>query len=251
MLAVAASGFRNLIIASPNAASVGGNNNTVRGTGDIYFESTAMVLVLIPLGLVAVRFVFAQMKARRSGPAPRPWLAAVPAVLVIAIVGALIATSPGRVGMAFDRFGEVTEDARAYIWDDASYSASRYFPVGSGMGTFDDVFQLDESLENMTPKRAGRAHNDYLEVAIEAGLPGILLIAGWLALLAWLSWCARHSRDRWIAWSGAAVLLAIALQSITDYPLRNHAMLALAGFAFVVLVRFGSVGVETREGERP
>ena len=151
--------------------------------------------------------------------------------------------------MAFDRFGETSEDARAYIWDDAAYSTKRYFPVGSGMGTFDEVFQLDESLENMTLRRAGRAHNDYLEVAIEAGLPGIALIAGWLALLAWFSWQARHSRDRWIAWSGAAILLVIALQSITDYPLRNHSMLALAGFALVVLGRFGVVGRENNEGE--
>ena len=35
----------------------------------------------------------------------------------------------------------------------------------------------------MSVKRAGRAHNDYLEVAIEAGLPGIILIGAWLALI--------------------------------------------------------------------
>ena len=88
--------------------------------------------------------------------------------------------------MATDRFAGSTEDARLYLWDDAVYAAERYFPVGSGMGTFDDVFQIDESLENMSVKRAGRAHNDYLEVAIEAGLPGIILIGAWLALLVWL-----------------------------------------------------------------
>ena len=152
--------------------------------------------------------------------------------------------------MAFDRFGQTTEDARAYIWEDAAYSAQRYFPVGSGMGTFDEVFQLDESLENMTLRRAGRAHNDYLEVAIEAGLPGILLVICWLALVAWLSWQARQSRDRWIAWSGSAILLAVALQSITDYPLRNHSMLAVAAFAFVVLARFSAVGRASDEGDQ-
>lgn len=210
---------------------------------------TAIVLALIPLGLVALRFGLAQLRARRGDAPSRPWLAAIPAVIVIAVVAALIVTSPGRVGMAFDRFGDTTEDARAYIWDDAAYSAQRYFPVGSGMGTFDEVFQLDESLENMTLRRAGRAHNDYLEVAIEAGLPGIALIVGWLAMIAWMSWQARHSRDRWIAWSGGAILLAVALQSITDYPLRNHSMLAVAALAFVILARFGAIGRDAENGE--
>ena len=109
------------------------------------------------------------------------------------------------------------------------------------MGTFDDVFQVDESLENMTLRRAGRAHNDYIEVTIEAGLPGLLLVAGWLVLLFWLSWRARSSPERWIAWSGALILLAIALQSITDYPLRNLSLLTLASYALLLLARFGAV----------
>ena len=32
-------------------------------------------------------------------------------------------------------------------------------------------------------------------------------------------------------------LLAIALQSVTDYPLRNQTILALAAFALLLLVR--------------
>jgi O-antigen ligase len=161
-------------------------------------------------------------------------------ILGIAAIGALLTLAPGRVGDTMQRF-ENDNNPRAYIWEDATYSANRFWPMGAGMGTFDEVFQVDESLENMTLRRAGRAHNDYLEVAIEAGLPGLALIAAWVALLAWLSWRARLSRDRWIAWSGALILLAIALQSITDYPLRNQSMLAVGSFALLVLARFGSL----------
>ncbi|MEO0698675.1 MAG: hypothetical protein AAFY81_03040, partial [Pseudomonadota bacterium] len=107
-----------------------------------------------------------------------------------------------------------------------------------------------EALENITSRRAGRAHNDYIEVAIEAGLPGLLVIAGWLCTLAWLSWKARSSPQRWIAWSGSAILLAIALQSITDYPLRNQTMLAVGAFALLLLGRFSHAS-KPREGAAP
>ena len=169
-----------------------------------------------------------------------------PAVLVIGAVATLGIAAPGRVGDVIERFDGEGEDARAYIWEDAVYSVDRFWPVGAGTGTFDDVFQIDESLENLTPRTAGRAHNDYLEVAIEAGVPGLALIATWLMLLSWLAWKARRSRDRWIAWSGGVVLLAIALQSVTDYPLRNQSVLAFAAFALVLLARFGKSPEETR-----
>jgi O-antigen ligase len=92
----------------------------------------------------------------------------------------------------------------------------------------------------MTKRRAGRAHSDYLELAIEAGLPGLLIVTAWLAFLAWLAWRVRLSRLRWFAWANAAFLLVIALQSITDYPLRNQALLAVAGFALLGLARVGA-----------
>jgi len=66
---------------------------------------------------------------------------------------------------------------------------------------------------------------------------GLLVAAGWLVLAAWLSWQARRSSQRWAAWAGSGFLLAIALQSITDYPLRNQTILAFAGFALLLLAR--------------
>ncbi|MEP3421286.1 MAG: O-antigen ligase family protein [Erythrobacter sp.] len=212
---------------------------------------TALVLALIPMGLVVLRMILFQRAARRAGHVRSNrsiWITIAPIAVLIAIFGAVLIAAPGRIGDVAERF-ERTEDARSYIWEDAAYSADRYWPVGSGMGTFDDVFQVDESLENMTLRRAGRAHNDYLEVAIEAGVPGLLLIAGWLILLIWLSWRARNSHDRWIAWSGATILFAIALQSVTDYPLRNMAILTFASFALLILVRFGAPNGHERPQE--
>lgn len=171
--------------------------------------------------------------------------------LALGALASVAVMAPGRLADVAERFQDDRTDARVYIWEDAAYSAGRFWPVGSGMGTFDDVFQVDESLENITLRRAGRAHNDYLEVAIEAGLAGLALIAAWLAFLAWASWRARLSQDRWIAWSGAIALGAIALQSVTDYPLRNQSMLAVAAFALVILLKFGGHERGREKGVNP
>lgn len=210
---------------------------------------TALVLAMIPLGLAGLRMLLVYRKGDAIIGHRRGWFVLIPTLLIVALLGAVLITSPGRVGMVMERFEGSSGDARVHIWEDSAYAASRYWPVGSGMGTFDDVFQIDESLENMSVKRAGRAHNDYLEIAIEAGVPGIALVAGWLVILVWLAWRARRSPDRWIAWSGAAILAVIALQSITDYPLRNQTMLALGSFGLLLLARFGKHDEDARMGE--
>lgn len=214
---------------------------------------TAVVLAIIPAALGLLR-AFAGWRAM-AAPSPtaptrtasrRPLAALLAAIALGAVAaGALFTFAPGRVGDILERF-EAQDDPRRFIWDDAAYSASRYWPVGSGMGTFDEVFQIDESLENMAQRRAGRAHNDFLELAIEAGFAGIAIAACWLLLAAWYAWKARTSSLRWAAWGGAAILLAIGLQSITDYPLRNQAMLAAASFALLLLARIVSVPPEER-----
>lgn len=209
---------------------------------------TALVLAMLPVAALCVRLIGEQMSAARAGStrgvaAPsgkKGWAIAGAVFLTLGAVASIGLVAPGRVGEVMERFQSDRTDARTYIWEDASYAATRYWPVGAGIGTFDDVFQADESLENITQRRAGRAHNDYIEITIEAGALGLALVAGWLVLLVWLSWRARVHKDKWIAWSGAITLWAIALQSITDYPLRNQTLLALAGFALVILIRFSS-----------
>ncbi len=202
---------------------------------------TAFVLTAIPIVLGLIRAYSHARMSKPAGPS-RSWLARPATALLGSVVllavaaSALVVAAPGRLGQTLERFENI-EEARLYIWEDATYAIDRYWPLGSGMGTFEDVFQVDESLENLTRRRAGRAHNDYLEIAIEAGVPGIALIAFWALFIAYCTWRARQSHYRWLGWSGSAFLLAVALQSITDYPLRNQTLLALAGFATLVLVR--------------
>lgn len=204
---------------------------------------TGLVLLALPLGLALFKTVAGWTDRRRGaagGNAGRRMLVAGLAVATVLVgTAAVSAALPhSRLDTVLARFDKSGEQ-RPAIWEDARFSAQRFWPVGAGMGTFDEVFQVDESLENITPRRAGRAHNDYLEIAIEAGAAGFVVIGLWALWILWATWSAVGSTvgpaQRWRALSGTGILLAVALQSLLDYPLRNQTMLCLAAFAVVLL----------------
>lgn len=207
------------------------------GVGVVLTQSrTGLVLLAIPLALGAVHFASLRFAAAKPGadrqPVGRMLLIAGLALVAIASFATMMGNT--RLDGVLARF-ENTEDQRTLIWDDAQVTARRYWPVGAGMATFDEVFQADESLENISPRRAGRAHNDYLELAIEAGVIGLALLAGWVLWIMIAGVRAMSSAQRWPALSGAGILLAIGLQSVLDYPLRNQTMLCLAALAIALL----------------
>jgi O-antigen ligase len=195
---------------------------------------TGIALLALPFALTALRM----LSAKRRKPDRK--LFALGGIAVAGLISIAVTMLPGsRIETALDRFAG-GDGYRTQIWEDAAYSAERFWPVGAGMGAFDEVIQIDESLEHISPRTAGRAHNEYIELAIEGGVFALVLLALWFIWVIWLIWRARRSPDRWLAWSGGAILLAFALQSLTDYPLRNLAMLANAALATVLLVRFSA-----------
>ncbi len=196
---------------------------------------SGMVLLVLAAGFAAMRAGFAIFVRRGEGDAPPGWLAGVAAavLVLVAVLGSM--TMGGRAADALDRFGD-TETDRPEMWEDAAFAARGYWPVGSGMGTFDEVFQLHESLEYITPRRAGRAHSDVIEIVIEAGAFGAALAIGWLV------WCAQAALRatphwRWTALGAGTGVLMLLLQSLLDYPLRNQTLLCLAAVLVVLLAR--------------
>ena len=224
---------------------------------------TGLVLLALPLGLFMLRIGVALLQARKakvSGRAPAQAdpasrnvaIAAISALALVVLAIGTVGLSPvagdSRISTTLARFSK-TEDQRAEIWDDARYSAERYWWAGSGMGTFDEVFQADEALENVSPRRAGRAHNDYLEIAIESGIFGLAIIAGWALWIMFASFRALRRPDPWPALSGLGILTSAALQSALDYPLRNQAMLCMAAFAVVLLIQGSNRNGTRDEGD--
>lgn len=120
----------------------------------------------------------------------------------------------------------VAEESRTQAWEIAARLAIDYLPLGSGSGSFVPVFQRVEPLDFLSHVYFNHAHNDFLEVWLTFGLPGILLILA--AITAYVIAVRgvvgrrkeRLDATRLLAATGAAVILLCGLASFVDYPLR-------------------------------
>lgn len=133
------------------------------------------------------------------------------------------------------------EDERFKVWGPIAQMAWKYFPFGSGIGSFVEVYQIDEPYELLSPEYYNHAHNDWLELYMTAGLPGLILIA--FALLAWMRLGVKslrvplgEGRATAFARLGALTILILALASIGDYPLRSPSLACVFVIAALWLV---------------
>ena len=132
---------------------------------------------------------------------------------------------------------EFLKDARATSLPDILYTLRQYWPWGSGFGTFAPVFMANEDLDLAQAGYLNHAHNDYLELIVEAGLPGAIVLFVIIMVIAWrmLAVARDRARDRGPALAGFAMLALLAAHSLVDYPVRSDAIAAVAGVAIGLL----------------
>jgi O-antigen ligase len=123
-----------------------------------------------------------------------------------------------------------------------------YFPFGSGLGSFDPIFRLHEPFSLLKPTYFNHAHDDFLEIVLTAGLPGLLLLTTAIAWWAWRSVAAWRG-EAVLPRLGSATLLLILLASVVDYPARTPIIMAMATIAAIWLGGAGR-GSDTA-GEAP
>jgi O-antigen ligase len=128
-----------------------------------------------------------------------------------------------QVGLApvLERFSVegALEDARWAIFGSSLAAVALFFPFGSGLGSFPEVyrrFQPDE-----VPKFVNHAHNDYIEYLFEGGLVAAVVIVLFLVLYL-RAWPRLLRQPRWGTLSfmqaGAGLgLLLLALHGFTEY----------------------------------
>lgn len=136
-----------------------------------------------------------------------------------------------------------TEDMRFQLWGPVAAMAWQYLPFGSGVGSFAEVYLIDEPYALLSPKYLNHAHNDWLELLVTAGLPGAILLI--IALVAFVRRTIALYRDRTatdrdslFARLGAAMIVIVMIASLGDYPLRVPTMMAI--FVVAVLWSFGN-----------
>lgn len=168
-----------------------------------------------------------------------------PRFLFVAIAIAIVVCSQFALFRILDRFGpDTVSDARLAVLQNTISAARAYMPLGSGLGTFVPVYQTFETPRDLTVTYVNHAHNDLLELWLEAGLPGLvllLLFIFWLSRRAVAVWAGSYpsevrSIDRNIMKAAAIAAGLLLVHSLVDYPLRTSANLAVMAFCLGLLV---------------
>lgn len=197
-------------------------------------------LLLTALALVIAAVAVRGRLKRRLSHAPR-WL-------LMAIIGAGVALVSGFIWASFaaDRVEAVDRLFAAAITDDLRTRAqpaimamiANYFPIGSGLGGFDPLFRMHEPDSLLALQYLNQAHNDFLGIALDAGLVGLLVLAGavsWWGFATVRAWRAPSGPLSELARLGSAILLLIMVASITDYPARTPFVMGIIMLSVVWL----------------
>lgn len=165
---------------------------------------------------------------------------------VILVVGSLVAAAttawllPTELWQRFLQVGTELQGggSRLDIWRGALALWS-FFPwFGCGLGTFGDLSPATQS--PLVPGRIENVHSDVLELFVETGWVGGLLVAGSLAVVAarvtQRTLACRDGGRRWLAASCCAALVAFVAHACVEFPLAIPANAAWAAALFGVLV---------------
>ena len=164
-------------------------------------------------------------------------------------VGLVVLLTAGAAAVALGPLADrmlgtsLSVSSRAEMASTTVEAASDFLPFGSGLGTFRPVYRLYEDHDAVDRIATNHAHNDYLEVALETGIPGIVLM---LAFLAWwvvvASGAWRSAASSPYARAAAVASAAILFHSLVDYPLRTGAL----GGVFAMCLGLMSVRARSR-----
>ncbi|WP_036293035.1 O-antigen ligase [Methylosinus sp. PW1] len=205
-------------------------------------------------GLVSAALTYALILGDRLGGA-RAGKAAVYFVIAPAlIVTGLLAPYFGLTQI-IDRFtgADIAADARWTVFHVSFDTMQAFFPFGSGLGTFDRVYPLFEPTSMIVPAIVNHAHNDILELAMELGLVGVLLVLCWLAATLIAAVRNFSETDTALRKERFAALIVVGLlfaHSTIDYPLRTSALAAIFAMCCAIVCKNRS-SRSARRDERP
>lgn len=155
----------------------------------------------------------------------RAMLAGGSLVLLLFGVGAISQSAVGSAKVVSD--ATTSSQSRMVIWSTTSHAIVDFMPFGSGLGSFPKVYPLYENVQKLDPTVVVHAHNDYLELALELGIAGVLLIAlflAWWGAAEWRIWRSAEANPFVRAASIASA--AMLAHSLVDFPLRETALSA-------------------------
>lgn len=157
-----------------------------------------------------------------------------------AVVAATLVVLAGAVYLSFsaDRAQSISrtvamatgEDLRVRALPTVIDMVGTYLPTGAGFGTFATSLQIYEPFELLKLTYFNHAHNDFLELALDGGLPALALLGGALLWWLWASWriWRRERSPRVIRGQlGSATIALVLIASAFDYPARTPVIMAV------------------------
>lgn len=169
---------------------------------------------------------------------------------------ALILLAAGALVLAGDRMPgwgtSASVETRKQYWATSIEAAGDQLWTGWGFGTFQQAYRSHEDPEKVDRFYVNHAHNDYAEIAIEGGIPALLLVA------IFLLWWAGRARGAWTSASAtveqkaaAIASAAILLHSLFDFPLRTAAIAGALAVCLALLAGARGTVKRSDAGDRP
>lgn len=192
-------------------------------------------LLLLPISLLISLFLLFRHRA--------PLRSTLPILGAVVAVGLVLVTSRG-FNHVLDRFAS-GDDPRFAYWENLQWALQHYGAWGTGGGTFVPVFQTSESLEGLVPQIINHAHNDFLEVFLEFGVPSALILAAFFALtiviIAGNKGTAEDAAVAPVRLAGATGVALLLAYSVVDYPLRMPAIASVFAVLYASLLPVGPI----------
>ncbi len=200
-------------------------------TGIALNGSRAAIALSIPVVIASISLF----------PSAIRWRGLVLGISIVALVVGVAAVMSNPITSAELTPGEAAGvGARGNIWNNTLDAIADNFPIGTGLGSFENVYHRYEDPGAVTSAYVNHAHNDYLEVALELGAGGIVLLGlflvWWVFATAQIWFSAYSSPFVRAATIAAAAILA---HSFVDYPLRTGAISAIFAACVGLMAQHG------------
>jgi len=168
--------------------------------------------------------------------------------IIAAVIAAIAATGLIVFFAALDQIPalsrlfeqDVAQDLRARSFPEVVQMAIGHFPFGVGFGAFELAYRNIEPDALLDRAYLNQAHNDWLQIVVTGGLPGVLIVFLGLFLVlkrVWTIWRSRRdsTADLSMPVLGFLMLFVFGLHSVVDYPLRVPSLMVVATIALGML----------------
>lgn len=201
--------------------------------GIVLSASVAVILLTVPVLLVSLLMTPQGWRFR--------WISGPLAALAITVGLAAVSLDALPSELPMFHSADRSLSSRQDIWKKTGHAIADTFPFGSGLGSFEPVYDRYEEPHTVTDHFVNHAHNDYLELVLELGIAGVILIIlffGWWGRQVVRVWTSKASSPA--AKAATIASAGILAHSFVDFPLRTAALAAVFAMCIGIVLRDGA-----------